>query len=93
MGTLLLIASIVLAGVFAVAGVAKLLDQADGRASARAFGVPDRATGLVAAGLALTELVVALLLLFPRYPLVGRDRRTCAARTLLGRRGSRHGPR
>ena len=65
MGTLLLVASIVLAGVFAVAGVAKLLDQAGSRASARAFGVPDRATGLVAAGLALTELVVALLLLFP----------------------------
>jgi thiol-disulfide isomerase/thioredoxin/uncharacterized membrane protein YphA (DoxX/SURF4 family) len=64
MDVLLLTASIVLAVVFAVAGIAKLLDRAGSRTAARAFGVPDGIAPGIAVGLPLVELVVALLLLF-----------------------------
>jgi thiol-disulfide isomerase/thioredoxin len=62
MSVLLLTASIALAVVFAVAGIAKMLDHAASRTAARAFGVPDRLAGGVAVGLPLTEVAVALLL-------------------------------
>lgn len=61
--TVLLVASLVLAAVFAAAGVAKLLDREGARAAARSFGVPDRLAGSVATGLPLVELGVAVLLL------------------------------
>ena len=59
MGSILLLARVVLAAVFAVAGIAKLLDLAGSRKSLRDFGVPDflaRPFGLL---LPLAELVCA----------------------------------
>lgn len=49
--------------VFAVAGIAKLLDPRGSREAAKAFGVPDRLAGLAARGLPLVEIAIALLLL------------------------------
>ncbi len=58
-----LVASAVLAAVFAVAGVAKLLDRVGSRVAARSFGVPERLSGFVAVGLPIAELAIAVLLL------------------------------
>ncbi len=49
--------------VLATAGIAKLLDPAGSREAARAFGVSDRLAGLVARGLPLVEIAIAVLLL------------------------------
>ena len=46
----LISSSIILAVVFAVAGVTKLLDREGSRAAARSFGVPDRLVGVVGLG-------------------------------------------
>jgi methylamine dehydrogenase accessory protein MauD len=59
----LVIGSLVLAGVFAVAGVAKLLDGDGSRHAARAFGVPDALAGVVGSGIPLVEVAIAALLL------------------------------
>src|SRR5579862_9802922 len=59
MGSILLLARVVLAAVFAVAGIAKILDLAGSRKSLRDFGVPDalaRPFGLL---LPLVELICA----------------------------------
>lgn len=71
MGVVGLVAALALAAVFAVSGVAKLLDPGGTREAVAGFGVPSRLAGLVAAGLAPAELVVALLLLIPATSLVG----------------------
>ncbi len=63
MATTLLFASLALACVLAVAGVAKLLDRNGSRNAARSFGVPERLAGAVALGLPLAELAIAALLL------------------------------
>lgn len=55
-------ARLLLAIVFAVAGVAKLVDREGGRKAAIGFGVPARVAGLVAVILPLAELAVAVLL-------------------------------
>ena len=63
MGSILLLARVVLAAVFAVAGIAKILDLAGSRKSLRDFGVPDalaRPFGLL---LPLVELICAVALL------------------------------
>ncbi len=57
-----LIARLVLVGVFAVAGAAKLADRAGARAAVAAFGVPGRIAAPVAVALPLAELGVAVLL-------------------------------
>ncbi len=60
---LVLIARLILAAVFVVAGLAKLRDSAGAHAGVVAFGVPRRIAGPVALVLPIVELVVAGLLL------------------------------
>lgn len=62
-GSLLLIARLVLAGVFAVASFAKLSDRPGTRDAVVAFGAPARVAGQLALLIALAELSVAGLLL------------------------------
>jgi thiol-disulfide isomerase/thioredoxin len=63
MGAPLLVARIVLAGMFCFAGLAKLRDRAGSRAAAADFGVPEPLAGLVGSMLPVAELAVALALL------------------------------
>lgn len=63
MDTLLLIARLALAAVFAVAGVAKLMDLAGSRKAVADFGVPERLAPAAGLALPLAELGIALLLL------------------------------
>ena len=56
---------LVLAAVFAVAGVAKLLDQRGFREAVVGFGVPRRFAATVAWSLPVVELAVAVLLVWP----------------------------
>ena len=64
MGSFLLLARVVLAAVFAVAGIAKLLDPAGSRKSLRDFGVPDALARPFAVLLPLAELICSGALLF-----------------------------
>jgi len=59
MSAVLLAGALVLAAIFAVAGVTKLADREGSRAAAAGFGVPTRQTGLVALMLPLLELAIA----------------------------------
>jgi thiol-disulfide isomerase/thioredoxin len=68
---LALIARLVLAGVFAVAGAAKLADRKGTRAAVVAFGAPERIAGTLAIALPLAELTVAGLLLPASTAIVG----------------------
>jgi hypothetical protein len=61
----LLILRVGLAAVLGLAGVAKFLDRAGSRDAVRAFGVPERAAGVVVRMLPLVELLIAVAL-FPR---------------------------
>jgi methylamine dehydrogenase accessory protein MauD len=63
MEVLLLVARLVLATVFAAAGIAKLLDLPGSRAAVVAFGVPQRFASLAGVALPGAELAIALLLL------------------------------
>ena len=60
---LALIARLVLAGLFAVAGVAKLVDRDGTRKAVVGFGGPERIAGALAIALPIAELAVAGLLL------------------------------
>jgi methylamine dehydrogenase accessory protein MauD len=60
---LVLISALVLAVVFAIAGVAKLRDRRGSREAASGFGVSRRLAGAVALGLPLAEVAIALLVL------------------------------
>src|SRR5262245_4433792 len=60
---LALVARLALAGVFAVAGIAKLLDRDGTRKAVVGFGAPERIAGALAIALPLAELAVAGLLL------------------------------
>jgi uncharacterized membrane protein YphA (DoxX/SURF4 family) len=62
-GTLGLVAALILAAVFAAAGIAKLADRDGTRTAVREFGAPERLVGLLALLLPLAELTVAILLL------------------------------
>jgi peroxiredoxin/uncharacterized membrane protein YphA (DoxX/SURF4 family) len=62
---MILIATLVLAAVFGVAGTAKLRDRAGTRESVRAFGVPAAASAPVALLLPAVELALAAALLIP----------------------------
>jgi uncharacterized membrane protein YphA (DoxX/SURF4 family)/thiol-disulfide isomerase/thioredoxin len=64
-GTLVLALRLVLAGVFAVAGVSKLRDQEGSGQALEEFGVPSRFTRLGAVLLPMAEIAVAVALLFP----------------------------
>lgn len=61
--TAVLIARLVLAGVFAVAGIAKLADRGGTRKAVVSFGAPERVAGALSIVLPLAELAVAGLLL------------------------------
>jgi hypothetical protein len=60
MDGILLIARLLLAGVFAVAGAAKLTDLAGTRRALAGFGIPDRLGGSLALALPLAELAIAV---------------------------------
>ena len=59
----LLLARLILAGVFVVSAGAKLLDRSGSRAAVQDFGVPATLSGVVAAGLPVAELLCAGLLM------------------------------
>ncbi len=63
MNVAVLTATLALAAVFAVAGLAKLRDPRGSREATAAFGVPRALVGTVAIGLPAVEIAVALLLL------------------------------
>jgi peroxiredoxin/uncharacterized membrane protein YphA (DoxX/SURF4 family) len=63
MDALLLIARLALAGVFAVAGVGKLLDLSGSQQAVRNFGVPERFAKPAGIALPIAELIIAVLLL------------------------------
>lgn len=65
------VARVIVAGVFALAGVAKLRDRAGTADGIRDLGVPDRAAVLVAPALPQVELGAAALLLIPATARVG----------------------
>ncbi len=57
-----LLARLLLAGVFVISAATKLLDRSGSRAAVRDFGVPASVVGVVAAGLPVVELTCAALL-------------------------------
>lgn len=63
MDAIAVVARLLLAGVFAVSGVAKLRDRAGTEGAVRAFGFPERTAGPVATLLPLAECAVSLGLL------------------------------
>ena len=63
MGAALLAVRLLLAGVFLIAGVAKLADLAGSRRAVVGLGVPERLAGVVGVGLPAFELMVAVLLI------------------------------
>jgi uncharacterized membrane protein YphA (DoxX/SURF4 family) len=63
MDAVLLIARLVLAGIFAVAGVGKLLDLPGSQQAVRNFGLPERLAKPGGIALPVAELVIAALLL------------------------------
>lgn len=65
------VARLLLAAVFAVAGVAKLADMPGSRAAVAGFGVPERAAGAIGTALPIAELAVAGLLLFGSTAVAG----------------------
>lgn len=75
-----LLCRLLLAGVFTVSGVSKLLDPAGTHEAVTAFGIPARWAPVVAGLLAPVELVVACLLLVVATPTAGPG----AALLLLG---------
>lgn len=80
MGVALLLARILLATLFAGAGLAKLADRAGTRKAAVDFGAPDRLAGPLAVALPLAEVAAAALLLPASTALWG----AAAALCLLG---------
>jgi peroxiredoxin len=67
MGGLPLVARLLLAMVFLLAGVTKFLDRRQGRQSIEAFGVRGHLASVLAVGLPLTELIVAAALISTNY--------------------------
>ncbi|MCC7022569.1 MAG: TlpA family protein disulfide reductase [Thermomicrobiales bacterium] len=63
MDALLLAARLILAVVFVVSGVAKLLDLSGAQAAMRSFGVPESMTRAAGIALPIAEIVIALLLI------------------------------
>lgn len=63
MDGILLVARLVLAGVFVVAGIAKLLDLAGSRQAMAAFGIPTHFASLVGLALPIAEIVLAAALI------------------------------
>lgn len=67
----LLIIRLILFGVFAVAGVSKLLDPEGAKKAMREFGTPDEFASFFAVALPFAEIVFAVCFLFPTMSWVG----------------------
>jgi uncharacterized membrane protein YphA (DoxX/SURF4 family)/thiol-disulfide isomerase/thioredoxin len=67
----LIVARLILAGVFAVAGLAKLADRSGSRQALQDFGVPSRHSRWAAVALPATELLAAVLLVLGSLALEG----------------------
>src|SRR4030095_1313549 len=67
MDTLLITGRLILALVFSVSGIAKLVDISGFRRSLREFGVPDSLTTILGILLSVVELGLAAALLSTRY--------------------------
>jgi len=63
MDGLLLLARLVLAAVFLVSGIAKLLDLAGSQSAMRSFGVPESSSKIAGIALPVVEILIAVLLL------------------------------
>lgn len=64
MDSILLVARIILVGIFALAGIAKLYDLQGSRKAVKDFGVPDILAKPLAVLLPVAEVIVAILLIF-----------------------------
>lgn len=71
MSAIILAARLLLAAVFLVAAIAKLVDPARTRQTMRDFGVPTRAAPLAVGGVVVAEMLIAVLLLFARTAWIG----------------------
>lgn len=69
--TVLAFARLVLAGVFAIAGAAKLADRAGSRQALVSFGMPKSLVGPLGTALPIVELSIAVLLLLPNVGWIG----------------------
>ena len=63
MEIILLLVRIILAAIFALAGIGKLLDLEGSEKAVKDFGVPDSVAKPFAVGLPIAEIIIALLLL------------------------------
>ena len=74
-----ILSTVLLAVIFAAAGIAKLFDRDGSRTAARAFGAPDRLAGVAGIGLPVAEIAIAALLV----PIATRWYAAIAALVLL----------
>ncbi|MGD9562285.1 MAG: MauE/DoxX family redox-associated membrane protein [Pyrinomonadaceae bacterium] len=84
MDIVLLILRLILFGVFAVAGISKLLDPEGAKKAMRDFGTPDEFTGFFALGLPFAEIVFAVCLLFVSMSWVGAAGALLLLTTFIG---------
>ena len=84
MEIVLLIIRLVLFGVFAVAGISKLLDPEGAKKAMRDFGTPEEFTDFFAIGLPFAEIVFAVCLLFVSMSWVGAAGALLLLTTFIG---------
>ncbi|MCC6329689.1 MAG: redoxin domain-containing protein [Acidobacteria bacterium] len=84
METVLLIIRLILFGVFAVAGISKILDPDGAKKAMRDFGMPDEFTGFFAVGLPFAEIVFAVCFLFVSMSWVGAAGALLLLTTFIG---------
>jgi thiol-disulfide isomerase/thioredoxin/uncharacterized membrane protein YphA (DoxX/SURF4 family) len=80
----LLIIRLILFGVFAVAGISKLLDPEGAKKAMRDFGTPEEFTDFFAVGLPFAEIVFAVCLLFVSMSWVGAAGALLLLTTFIG---------
>lgn len=84
MDIVLLILRLILFGVFAVAGISKLLDPEGAKKAMRDFGTPDEFSDFFAIGLPFAEIVFAVCLLFVSMSWVGAAGALLLLTTFIG---------
>lgn len=84
MDIVLLILRLILFGVFAVAGISKLLDPEGAKKAMRDFGTPEEFTDFFAVGLPFAEIVFAVCLLFVSMSWVGAAGALLLLTTFIG---------
>ncbi len=84
MEIVLLIIRLILFGVFAVAGISKLLDPEGAKKAMRDFGTPEEFTGFFAIALPFAEIVFAVCLLFVSMSWVGSAGALLLLTTFIG---------